>query len=342
MDPIVRTIAGQTGAPVTVEPWRSEMTLKVFVILISISIWFGLVVSIFGIIYVAIIGLMLFAAHLFFIATVRGNAVRVSPEQYGDLYARVERLCSRAGLTHMPETYVMQAGGSLNALATKFLRSRMIIIFSDLLEACEDDERAQDMIIGHEIGHIKQGHLDGYWFLLPGLWAPFLGQAYSRACEYTCDRYGYALAADRSAALKGLAILSAGRKYGPRVNYLALVKQREKLDTALMTLGTWFMSHPPMCDRIAALDPALDSQAPARTGKGAFRAAAAVTVFFLLMFGGTVAVMVLFVKSIQQATSESFEQNSVFGSDSSRYVLDSAFVDSAALQDAAYEDRSEE
>jgi Zn-dependent protease with chaperone function len=154
----------------------------------------------------------------------------------------------------------MQAGGALNALATKFLRSRMIVIFSDLLDACENDERAQDMIIGHEIGHIKEGHLDAFWFLLPGLWVPFLGSAYSRAREYTCDRYGFALAGNLAGALKGLTILAAGKNYGSRANVSALIRQRENLNTGLMTLGTWFMSHPPLCDRIAALDRTLAAE----------------------------------------------------------------------------------
>jgi Zn-dependent protease with chaperone function len=283
---------------VAVEPWPSEMPLKVFVILISISIWFVLVISIFGIAYAAFIGLFLFSAHLLFIAMVRGNAVRVSPDQYPELYLRVERLSQRAGLSYVPETYVMQAGGSLNAFATKFLRSRMIIIFSDLLDACGNDERAQDMIIGHEIGHIKQGHVDAYWFLLPGLAMPFLGTAYSRAREYTCDRYGYALAGDPVGAFKGLAILSAGKNYGSRVNYSALVKQRKSLDTGLMTIGKWFMSHPPICDRVAALDKNLAAESP-RTNRGVIRALLSLALLFLIVFGGIAVASVAFVKAVQ-------------------------------------------
>jgi Zn-dependent protease with chaperone function len=288
----------RSGEGISVEPWPSEMPLKVFIILISISVWAGLIISIFGFLYVALIGLFLFSTHLMFIAMVRGNAVRVGPDQYPELYVRVERLCMRAGLSYVPETYVMQAGGSLNALATKFLRSRMIIIFSDLLDACGDDERAQDMIIGHEIGHIKQGHVDALWFLLPGLWVPFLGAAYSRAREYTCDRYGYALAGDQAGALKGLAILAAGKNYGRRVNYPALVKQRTTLDTGLMTLGIWFMSHPPMCDRVAALDKTLAMEVP-RSNRGVVRALLSIVLLFMLVSGGIAVAGVVFVKAVQ-------------------------------------------
>jgi len=294
--------------PAIIEPWPSELGLKVFIILISISIWFGLIISIIGIVYVALIAMALFFTHLLFVAMVRGNAVRIGPRQFPDLYERVVRICKRAGLAYVPETYIMQAGGSLNALATKFMRSRMIIIFSDLLDACADDEKAQDMIIGHEIGHIKQGHLDAYWFLLPGLFVPFLGSAYSRACEYTCDRYGFALADGPQSCLKGLAVLAAGEKYGRKVDYVSFVKQWERLDTGFMTLGVWLMSHPPLCDRIAALDKALGAERP-RSTKGPARALAILLLFFLLGIGGTAAAAYAFVKIINKSKTAAAERN---------------------------------
>jgi Zn-dependent protease with chaperone function len=317
---------------ISVRPWASEMTLKVFVILVSISVWVGLTISIIGIIYVAFIGLFFFCTHLLFIAMVRGSAVRVSPEQFPELYARVDLLCQRAGLDYVPETYVMQANGSLNALATKFLRSRMIVIFSDLLDACENDERAQDMIIGHEIGHIQQGHLDAFWFLLPGLWLPFLGSAYLRACEYTCDRYGFLLAGNPASALKGLAILAAGKKYGPNINYQAMVKQRVQLDTGFMTLGTWFMAHPPICDRLAALDPSLAAQAP-KSNRGSIRAIIGLIVFFVFVICGTATGIYLFVKGINKAktslenvkgvSSNHIDPDSIFAPELSGFTTDS-------------------
>jgi Zn-dependent protease with chaperone function len=296
-------MVNQSFERIAIKPWPSETPLKVAVVVVSLIVWLALIVSIFGIIYAVLIGLFLFATHLLFVATVRGNAVRIGPNQYPELYSRVEHLCRDAGLGYIPETYVMQAGGALNALATKFLRSRMIIIFSDLLDACENDEHAQEMIIGHEIGHIRRGHLDAYWFLLPGLWVPFLGAAYSRAREYTCDRYGYALAGDRAGALKGLAILSAGKNYGRRVNYSALVKQRETLDTGFMTLGTWLMSHPPVCDRMAALDRTLAADLP-RSNRGRVRALLLLGLIAVVFAGGAAIGAYLFTDRFASALTK--------------------------------------
>jgi hypothetical protein len=127
------------------------------------------------------------------------------------------------------------------------------------------------MVIGHEIGHHRAGHLDLALLLAPGRLLPFLGSAYSRACEHTCDRWGSALCGEPAGALRGLAILAAGGKFGPRVNLSAFVAQRASLDTGWMTIGRWLSNYPPLSARVAALEPGLDS-GPAST-RGAWRAA---------------------------------------------------------------------
>jgi Zn-dependent protease with chaperone function len=243
--------------PVLVERWSTERPLLVLVALASIVIWVLLTMSVIGLMYVALIALFLFVSHVVFVAHLRGSAVRLGPEQFPDLHRRVEELASRIGLRRMPAVYVMQAGGMLNALATKFFGTNFVVLFSDLLDACGDNRQARDMIIAHELGHLKARHLNWRWFLLPGLSTPFLGSAYSRAREYTCDRYGAAVCNDRRAALLGLAILAAGGQHGPKVNLQALARQEVDLGSAWMTLGRWLATHPPLAHRVAALDPEL-------------------------------------------------------------------------------------
>ena len=193
--------------------------------------------------------------------------MRLGPNQLPDLYERVRILSARVGIEKEPEAYLMQAGGALNAFATKFMRSDMIVIYSDLLEACGDNQAARDMIIAHELGHIRCGHLRWLWLLAPGLLVPFLGQAYSRAREYTCDRWGLAGCGDIKGALHGLAVLAAGGKEAPRVNLETLAEQRNDLNTGWMTLGKWLMGHPPLCERLLALAPSLlPDSGPLRAG----------------------------------------------------------------------------
>jgi Zn-dependent protease with chaperone function len=254
-------------APVAgVKRWPSERPLWILVVLIAIVVWIALAVSVIGIAYVLLIGLVLFFAHVGFITHLRGNGVRLGPDQMPELYRRVHELSSRLGMRHAPDAYVIQAGGALNALATRFLGKNFIVLFSDLLDACGDDDGARDFIVAHELGHLAAGHLRARWLLLPGLAFPFLGTAYSRACEYTSDRYGVAVAADRGAALNGLCILAAGGKHGPHINRRALAAQRRDLATPWMKIGQWLGTHPPIAHRLQVLEPGLVDRRPSELG----------------------------------------------------------------------------
>lgn len=185
-------------APVRVDPWPSEGPLLVLVLLVSLVAWgfpalmaadmlkagqgAGLFVIGF---YAAIVVTFVFVSRLIFIAHLRGSAVRLGPGQFPELYRRVEDLARRVGLPKMPAVYLMQAGGALNALATPFFASNFVVLFSDLLEACGGSTQARDMIIAHELGHVKAGHLRLRWLLFPGLCVPFDG-----------NWYGYRVAGD--------------------------------------------------------------------------------------------------------------------------------------------------
>jgi hypothetical protein len=197
------------------------------------------------------------------------------------------------GVDPVPEAYLMQAGGALNAFATRFLRTHLVVLYSDLLEACGDNTAARDMIIAHELGHVRAGHLRWRWLLLPASFVPFLGSALSRAREYTCDRYGLAGAGSKDGALLGLAILAAGGAKGPLVNRRALVAQRAQLATGFMTLGEWFASHPPLAKRMLALDPTLGAGTEVSRA-GTLRAAGVVAmVFGPVMLAGVFAALAM-------------------------------------------------
>ncbi len=96
---------------------------------------------------------------------------------------------SRAlGLASAPPVYVMQAGGTLNAFATKFFGRQFVVLFSDVVALAEarGAAGALGVVIAHELAHIRRGHLRFRWLTLSGRMVPYLGHAYSRACEYTC------------------------------------------------------------------------------------------------------------------------------------------------------------
>jgi Zn-dependent protease with chaperone function len=272
-------------ASISVERWPSEIPLLCLVAVAAFWIWVALAISIFGIAYAAILGIFFFVSHVAFVTYVRGSAVRLSEQQFPELYTRVVELSRRAGLEAVPDAYLMQAGGSLNAFATKLFRSRMIVLFSELLDACGDDETARDMVIGHEIGHLKSRHLDFHWLLLPGYLVPFLGSAYSRARELTCDRWGRALCGDAAGAARGLAVLAAGGRLGPRVDLAAYIDQRRDLDTGWLTLGRWLAPYPPLSKRVELLRPDIQVS-PLVSNRGTMRAVAILVLAGLVPMAG--------------------------------------------------------
>src|SRR5262249_46008053 len=185
-------------------------------------------------------------------------SIRLGPHQMPGLYNRVASIAQRIGMEKVPDVYLLQSGGVLNAFATRFGRRRFVVLYSDLVRACGDNLDALDFIVGHELGHIHRGHLNWRWLITPAMVIPFLGTAYSRACEYTCDRYGFQAPSDPNRSLDGLCILAAGPQFVPYVNRQAFVDQHDDLNTAFMKLGEWFATHPPLAKRVAALAPNLE------------------------------------------------------------------------------------
>jgi Zn-dependent protease with chaperone function len=259
--------------PFHVERWPTEMPLFVLSILVSIPIWFFLVFSVIGILYALFIGAFLFIVHLGLVARVRGSGVRLSSEQFPALHDRVQQLARDMGMQSLPDVYLVQSGGALNAFATKFLGAHLVVLYTDLLDACGDDTAARDMIIAHELGHIHAGHLRWRWIIAPAHLVLFLGPALSRAREYTCDRYGHIGAGDHDGALRGLTLLAAGPIGARAMNRVAFARQRADLQTGWMTIGEWFATHPPLSRRVAALDPALAALVP-ESSRGPVRALA--------------------------------------------------------------------
>jgi len=217
------------------------------------TLWLVFILSLVGLAYGILLGLFFFFAHMSLIAHLRGSSIKLGPNQMPELYGRVVELSRRIGLKKVPDVYLRQSGGLLNAFATRFGKARFVVLFSELVHACGDNSNALDFIIAHELGHIHRGHLNLRWLYAPAFFIPFLGSAYSRACEYTCDRYGFQAPKDPDRGLDGLCILAAGPQFASAVNRQAFAAQDRDLNTAFMKLGEWFATHPPLAVRIAAL-----------------------------------------------------------------------------------------
>ena len=208
----------------------------------------------FGVVlfYIALGALFALVSKGMFIGRVRGNAVRVSERQFPHVYGSVQRMAERMELNSVPAVYVLQSGGLLNAFAIRFVGRNMIVVFSDILElAYEQGEAALDFVVCHELAHLKRRHLTWRTLLLPSFFIIWLALAYSRACEYTCDRFGAFYVPQ--GAEKGILILAAGKKLYRQVNGDEFQAQSRTETGFWVWYSEIYSTHPYLPKRLAAI-----------------------------------------------------------------------------------------
>lgn len=192
---------------------------------------------------------------LLFIGSLKGNAIKIHPRQFPDIFEILESHSKKLGLKKTPDMYLLQGNGMLNAFATKFVQRDYVVLYSDVLElAYQEGLDAVSFIIGHELGHIKRNHA-GFFkstVLSPARLVPFLGNAYSRACEYTCDNIGYNLCP--KGALKGALLLAAGKTLYKKINSDELILNTRYEPKFAILFAELFSTHPALVRRIDTLN----------------------------------------------------------------------------------------
>lgn len=209
------------------------------------------------------VALFLWILDQSFKAKLLGNSIRVSKEQYPEIFEIVERHSQLIDLINIPNVFIVNSQGAINALAIKFLKDKYVILFSDLVDLMLAHGSAKELsaIIGHEIGHHAAGHT-AWWkqiLLKPAMFLPFFGTAYSRACELTADRIALYLCGDKDATYRGLIALACGsRVLGPKTNIEAFKQQEKSLSSLFAFFHDLYSSHPRITKRVIALEESSD------------------------------------------------------------------------------------
>ena len=254
------TPQGQAGTSPRQLVNSRERFLYGLMVLVSLLVYGGLVFAglsnpeVGGTIvaYALMFSLIGLFAHGLALGRVRGNAVKVSERQFPQLHRLAAAHARRLGLKQAPTMYVMESGGLLNAFATRLMGRDFVIINSDVLEmALAQGEAAVGFIVGHELAHVWRGHLKHRWLTTPGRIFPYLGAAYSRACEYTCDRVGAFCQPD--GAITGLLALAAGKQLHAHVDVKEFAAQAESDKSFWIRRAELMSSHPLLTKRVAAL-----------------------------------------------------------------------------------------
>ncbi|EIC20852.1 M48 family metallopeptidase [Thiorhodovibrio frisius] len=219
--------------------YKNEQPLFVLSLVISVLFWLVLILATFGgvLLWLLLFFLIYLFAHSALISYLKGTAVRVSAVQFPDLHAQVLAACEKLGIQQPPETFLLHADGVFNAFATRFLGRDFVVLYADVVDALDEQPGAISFYIGHELGHVRRGHLTWGPVLWPAGILPLLGAAYSRAREYSCDLHGLACCQNADDALRGLAALAAGSK-----RWRTLSLEQYRAQTAV-TGGFWMSFH---------------------------------------------------------------------------------------------------
>lgn len=218
-------------------------------LILSLLIYFLLLISVVGAFYIVFFAVFIFFMQGIAIGNIRQNCIKITAEHFEEIYSKISEYSSKLDLERVPDVYLMQSGGMLNAFATRFLCRDIVVIYSEILEmAYEKGEDALNFVIAHELAHVKRKHLSKMKYIACAQFIPFLGLAYSRACEITCDRIAFALGGKMS--LDGLLVLAAGKKLYKKVNSYIFVKNAMEEKGFWGWLAEICSTHPPLSKRI--------------------------------------------------------------------------------------------
>jgi len=186
------------------------------------------------------------------LGNVRLNGVKVNAYQFPKVYNKVVELCERMEMPKIPDIYVIESGGLLNAFASRFFGRNMVVLYSQVFELCLHDEEEEHLsfIIAHELAHVKRNHFIKNLLIIPAMWIPFFGNAYQRACEYTCDRFAVYYIQNIKFSVNSLTILAVGKKLYKFVNHEEYLNQSHKEKGLFVWVSEKFATHPPLPKRI--------------------------------------------------------------------------------------------
>lgn len=222
--------------------------------------WIGLIWLVILLWWVAIpLAISLYISKQFLKAALLGNSLKVSKDQYPEIFEIAENYSRVLNLKKIPDIYIINSSGVMNALAIRILKDKYVLLFSELVDAllAHNSLKVLGAVIGHELGHHAAGHLS-WWrkFLLwPAHIFPFFIPAYSRACELTADRIGMYLCGDREASSLALITLACGSKVlSPKANIKAFLQQERSLPSIFPFFHDLYSNHPRITKRVLPLE----------------------------------------------------------------------------------------
>lgn len=233
--------------------------MYVFSILIYILLCIPIIFfAIFAIPFILIGAFIGWLSSLYYKAEILGNSVKVSPNQYPEIYNTYMSYCQRANVSNIPDLFIYNGNGMLNAIAMRIFLKKYIFMLSSIVDISYKQETKDEFnfYLGHELGHHAAGHLSIKRSILtsPARIIPFLGTAYSRACELTADRYGMSFTGNAEESRNALINIAHGSKVlSDYTNKDAFEMQENEVPELMGFVNKLFATHPRLTVRVKEL-----------------------------------------------------------------------------------------
>ncbi|UII56151.1 M48 family metallopeptidase [Cytobacillus spongiae] len=234
---------------------RKEEIYFGLTLVVSIITYIALAFSIIGIFIILGLIAVSYFFHALSMASIRRNGVKLSEKQFPEFYEKAANLSNEMGLEKVPSIYVIESTGVLNAFASRFFGKNMVVLYSEVFDMLEEHRENELLfVLAHEFAHLKRRHVLVHLLLLPAMLIPFLGEAYLRACEYTCDRYAAYYVGNLATSKEALSILAIGKKLSNRMSKEAYIEQISEESGFFAWLSELLSTHPDLPKRMNALD----------------------------------------------------------------------------------------
>ncbi len=190
-----------------------------------------------------------------------GTAVKVSDQQYPRVY-EAAKAAGAALRVRVPVVFAAPAGSiKVRVLGTE--DAPHLIVNLELAEKLDDTELVA--AIGHELGHVQNGHIlyatalhyltssaafFVRWVVQPAIMTL---QAWSRRAEVTCDRAALLAVRDLDKTLAAMVKLELGLEKGSAFNAEEYLKAPPDMKKGAGRFGELFRSHPYVPKRVQAL-----------------------------------------------------------------------------------------
>lgn len=241
------------------EESRFDLAIMMTLPVVSVAFLWLFTTFVYGLLFIAVLAGSVWLAVQLVRAHLTANAVKVSEQNFPEIYAVLTDVCETLKYDKPVDVYIVEEG-TVNAFLTRFLRTKFIILNSELAEdMIEESSRLQlKWVIARFVGALKAKHDKLVFlqiivesleklqifnlFLLP----------YERAVQYSGDQIGLAVCGDVNQALIALQKLMVGNKLAKRVNASGVLAQKKDMGV-LVLAARLFSTHPHVIDRYANL-----------------------------------------------------------------------------------------